>query len=96
MRSLPTTNGVSARTSHKARCLLIYPPNSGARPGIRGITFPLGLGYIAAVLKRKGYETRAYDFNLETCLEGLPNRQKIDQVLRKFGYDFLLIGGGVP
>ncbi|MBO05657.1 MAG: hypothetical protein CMI58_01200 [Parcubacteria group bacterium] len=54
--------------SSNPNLLLINPPNSGARQGIKGIYYPLGIGYIALIL-RKYFNIKVHDFNYDFCLE---------------------------
>lgn len=81
--------------SDRPNILLLYPPNSGARPGVRGVYFPLGIGYIASVL-RKNYLIKVHDFNFDFCLGLYSGPEYVESVLRRYKYDFLLIGGVFP
>ncbi len=81
-------------SSNRPKILLMSPPNSGARPGIKGIYYPLGIGYIAAAL-RKDYNLKVHDFNYDYCL-GHYSALNVERVLRSYEYDFLLIGGVFP
>ena len=81
-------------SSSRPKILLVYPPNSGARPGVKGIYYPLGIGYIAAVL-RKDYNLMIHDFNYDYCL-GHYSALNVESILRSHEYDFLLIGGVFP
>lgn len=51
------------------RVLLVNPPFNRLK-GIRTVYFPMGLGYLAAVLRDAGFETRIW--NAETPTEDLP------------------------
>jgi len=63
--------------------LLIRPPTT--RPGF---IFPLGLGYIAAVLHNAGHKVNVLD------LDALrPSSENIEQTIRKANYDILGISG---
>ncbi len=82
-------------STNRPKILLVYPPNSGARPGVKGIYYPLGIGYIAAVL-RKDYNLKVHDFNYDYCLGYYSNSYYVESILRSHEYDFLLIGGVFP
>jgi len=75
--------------------LLINPPNSGARQGIKGIYYPLGIGYIASIL-RKYFNIQVHDFNYDFCLEYFDSPNYAENILKQYNYDFLLIGGVFP
>lgn len=63
--------------------LLIRP--STTRPGF---IFPLGLGYIAAVLHKAGYKVNVLD------LDALrPSNKEIEEIIRKASYDIFGISG---
>lgn len=47
------------------RILLINPPNTGYYYRLGAFYPPLGLAYLSSVLKKKGYETRIIDMNVE-------------------------------
>ena len=81
--------------SNRPNILLLYPPNSGARQGIRGIYYPLGIAYIASVL-RKYYNVKVHDFNYDFCLEYYNGSNYVENILKQYNYDFLLIGGVFP
>src|SRR5450759_1326889 len=49
------------------RILLIRPPYSRLRGSGHPAYFPLGLGYLAAVLEQAGFEVNIYNMELETC-----------------------------
>ena len=80
---------------NRPKILLVYPPNSGARPGVKGIHFPLGIGYIASVL-RKDYNLKIHDFNYDYCIGYYSGSYYVESILRNHEYDFLLIGGVFP
>ena len=84
-------------STNRPKILLVYPPNSGSRLGIKGIYYPLGIGYIAAVL-RKDYNLKVHDFNYDYryCLGYYSNSYYVESILRSHEYDFLLIGGVFP
>ena len=88
------SNMINNLSSSRPKILLVYPPNSGARPGVKGIYYPLGIGYIAAVL-RKDYNLMIHDFNYDYCL-GHYSALNVESILRSYEYDFLLIGGVFP
>ena len=75
--------------------LMIYPPNSGARRGIKGIYYPLGIGYIAAVLRNE-CKVRVHDLNYDYCIGRTIDHEYIRRMLEKERYDYLLIGGVFP
>ena len=75
--------------------LIVYPVNAGARSGIKGIYYPLGIGYIASVL-RKDYNVDVHDFNYDFRLGFYSGSHYVESILRRYGYDFLLIGGVFP
>jgi anaerobic magnesium-protoporphyrin IX monomethyl ester cyclase len=77
------------------RILLVYPPSSGARSGIRGIYYPLGVGYIAAAL-RSDYDVTIHDFNYDFCLGSPVDTDHMESVLKGGNYDILMIGGVFP
>lgn len=81
--------------SNSPNVLLINPHNAGARQGIRGIYYPLGIGYIASVL-RKDYNVKVHDFNYDFCLGYYDRPNYIENILKQYNYDFLLIGGVFP
>lgn len=81
--------------SSRLNLLLIYPPNSGARQGIKGIYYPLGIGYIASVL-RKYFKVKVHDFNYDFCLGYFNSSNYVENILKQYDYDFLLIGGVFP
>jgi len=81
--------------SNRPDLLLIYPPNSGARQGIKGISFPLGISYIASVLRRD-FNVKVHDFNYDFCLGYYNSSYYVDNILKQYNYDFLLIGGVFP
>tara|TARA_Y100000031_G_C8208841_1_gene379931 strand:- start:103 stop:1260 length:1158 start_codon:yes stop_codon:yes gene_type:complete len=75
--------------------LLINPHNAGARLGIKGIYYPLGIGYIASVL-RNDYNVKVQDFNYDVCLGYYNGSNYVENILKQYNYDFLLIGGVFP
>jgi len=77
------------------KVLLVYPPAAGARQGIQGIYYPIGIGYIASTL-RSNYEVSVYDFNYDCCMGKKVNEAHIKNVLKRYPHDFLLIGGVFP
>lgn len=78
------------------RILLILPPNveflepfrsSRRKPPALLWGFPLGLGYLAAVLKQKGFEVRIID----ACFEGIPIEELLKQI-KEYDPDIVGIG----
>lgn len=69
--------------------------NAGARSGIKGIYYPLGIGYIAAVLM-KDYNIKVHDFNYDFRLGFYSGSHYVESILRRYKYDYLLIGGVFP
>lgn len=82
-------------SSNRPRILIVYPPASGARPGIRGIYFPLGIAYIASAI-RADYDVKVHDFNYDLCLDGENPRGKMEDLLGNGDHDLLMIGGVFP
>lgn len=74
---------------------MIYPLNAGARPGMRGIYFPLGLGYITAVLNESCH-VAVHDFNYDHCIGRRIDSEYVEQILKRNLYDFLMVGGVFP
>lgn len=83
------------KMSSRPNILMIYPPNSGARRGIKGIYYPLGIGYISAVL-RSDYDVRVRDLNYYYCMGRMQDTESLYNVLKEEHYDYLLIGGVFP
>jgi len=78
------------------RVLLILPPNveflepfrsSRRKPPALLWGYPLGLGYLAAVLKLKGFQVRIID----ACFEGIPFDELVEQV-KEYEPDIVGIG----
>ncbi|MFH1752157.1 MAG: cobalamin-dependent protein [archaeon] len=64
------------------KTLLIYSPLTGAREaGIESQGFPLGLGYLAAYLKKNGFEVKA----LDCLIEGNENKVKVSENIYRVG-----------
>lgn len=79
----------------RPQLLIVFPPSSGARSGVKGIYYPLGIGYIASAL-RKQYDVVIHDFDYDFCFGHFSNSLHIENVLRSYNYDLLLIGGVFP
>lgn len=86
---------IKRNSDNRPKILLVFPPCSGGRPGIKGIYYPLGIGYIAAVLRNE-YNIMVHDFNYDFCLGHSLDSHHIENVLRDYNYDYLLIGGVFP
>lgn len=82
-------------SSNRPRILIVYPPGSGARPGIKGIHFPLGIAYIAAAI-RADHDVKVYDFNYDFRFDGKDPREKMEELLKNTSHDLLMIGGVFP
>lgn len=79
----------------KTKVLMIYPPNAGARPNAKGIYFPMGVGYVAGVL-REHCDVEIHDLNLDFCLGTICDANQTRPILEDRDYDILMIGGVFP
>jgi radical SAM superfamily enzyme YgiQ (UPF0313 family) len=79
----------------KTKVLIIYPPNAGARPGAQGIYFPMGVGYIAGVL-REHCDVEIHDLNKDFCLSEISHPDHTRSILKGYDYDIMMIGGVFP
>lgn len=67
------------------KILLINPPiREWAKPNV----FPLGLGYLAASLKKAGHRVEVFDINAER-----PSKEQIESRIRELEFDVAGIGG---
>jgi len=82
-------------SSNRPRILIVYPPGSGARPGIRGIHFPLGIAYIASAI-RGNYDVKVHDFNYDFCFYEKSPKERMEELLENSDHDILMIGGVFP
>lgn len=78
----------------KPKILIAFPPNAEKLGGIKNIMFPLGVGYVASMLRHK-FSIKCHDFNLDLSL-GKYSTQRVEKILKMHEYDFLLIGGVFP
>ena len=75
------------------KILLINLPNSGSFSGFAGATYlPLGIAYIASVLRESGHNVKVADLQAEQALGNL-NDFYIHNILSGYDYDLLGIGG---
>lgn len=85
-------------SSDKPKVLTLYPPNAGSEFGLKSVYFPLGIGYVAAVLE-EDYDVKVHDLNFDFNL-GYFNeetaREYIRRILSGYDYEVLLIGGVFP
>lgn len=73
--------------------LLINLPNSGSYSGFAGATyFPLGVGYIASVLKEAHHNVKLVDLQSDQSL-GRLNDSYLRNLLCTYDYDLLGVGG---
>ena len=67
------------------KILLVNPPiREWSKPNV----FPLGLGYIAAVLKQEGHEVEVLDINAHRY-----SREKVEKIIAESNFDIAGIGG---
>lgn len=73
--------------------LLINLPNSGSYSGFAGATyFPLGVGYIASVLRKSHNNVKLIDLQSDQSL-GRINDAYLRDLLSRYDYDLLGLGG---
>lgn len=73
--------------------LLINLPSSGSYTGFAGATyFPLGIGYIASVLKKSHHYVKVVDLQSDQAL-GRLNTAYLQDLISKHDYDLLGLGG---
>ena len=73
MRSSRHLSGVAPlEGKYSSRLLFIGLPNGGSRPGKAGLFLPLGLAYVTAALKERGYTYDCIDLHTEQIMQKKP------------------------
>jgi anaerobic magnesium-protoporphyrin IX monomethyl ester cyclase len=83
------------KLSSLPKILIVCPPVAGSQGGVQGIYYPIGISYVAAVLKKK-YDVSVYDFHYDYCMGKVIDQSFIENILKSRSHDFLLIGGVFP
>ena len=90
----PDHNLISPLRKPSLRLLFIGLPNAGSRPGKAGLFLPLGLAYVTATLKERGYIYDCIDLHTEEIMR----REPFDfwERIQEFdlaSYDVVAFGG---
>ena len=90
----PNHDLIPQKERPSSRILFIGLPNGGSRPGKAGLFLPLGLAYVTAALKERGYTYDCIDLHTEQIMQKRPfdfwNRiQDFDLS----SYDLIAFGG---
>ena len=68
----PDSEFIPQKGKPLSRLLFIGLPNGGSRPGKAGLFLPLGLAYVTAALKNKGYTYDCIDLHTEQIMQKKP------------------------
>ena len=75
------------------RLLFIGLPNAGSRPGKAGLFLPLGLAYVTAALKERGYVYDCVDLHTEEIMRSPFDFWERIQEFDLASYDVVAFGG---
>ena len=89
----PDYNLISPLRKPSLRLLFIGLPNAGSRPGKAGLFLPLGLAYVTAALKERGYVYDCVDLHTEEIMRSPFDFWERIQEFDLASYDVVAFGG---